>query len=284
MDDIAGLGLGPTGSDDTLMAPPELVIFALAAFGLGLAALAFLGITIGRGVLRSRVRRERAALGSVGRRRLSIGVVIVMTGEIALYLLWPLLDDNDAPPTAEHQLAIAAALLLFALPHVIAWLGRGYPHLLTVAGAFGILLTVMSVMGHSLIFFTLPFVLIPSVFYLARGLSRRPPAAIVARSITVVTVLGFGAAAAFFLTQDPRCSTSVRRNGEIVHTQPKTCDAGTSGRTGGTVIGRSATSDTIALHESLLSLSLSSLAVAWCMCTAEEAPPAPGISLGKTRT
>lgn len=250
------------------MPPSELILFALAAWALGAAALVFLVITIGRGLLGS---RPHTTLGLLSR-RVAMGIAVVVTGELVLYLVWPFLDDNDAPPTAEHQLATAAALLLLGLPHAIAWWGRRYPHLLTVAGAWGIVLTLISVMGHSVIFFTVPFVLIPSVFYLARGLTRRPRVTTVAGTISVVTVLALGAAAALFMTEDPRCSISIRRGTEIVHTQPTVCDETNSGRMGGRVVGGSSSSDTVALHESLLSLSLSGLALAWCVWTGRQAP------------
>lgn len=246
-----------------MIAPPELILFALAAWALGAAALVLLGITIGRGLLR---RRPHTAFGPLNK-RLVVAIAVVVTGEIVLYLVWPLLDDNDAPPTTEHQLAILAAVLLLGLPHLIAWFGRHYPHLLTVAGAWGILLTVLSVMGHSVIFFTVPFVLAPSVLYLARGLTRGGRVRSVLGTLGVVAVLSVGAAAALFLTEDPRCSVSIRRGGKIVHTQPSVCDDTNSGRTGGNVVGGSSSSDQVVLHESLLSISLSSLALGWCAWT-----------------
>jgi len=199
-------------------------------------------------------------------RTAAIWAGVLILAEVALYRFWPLIDDNDAPPTAEQQLALAAAILLLSFPHLVAYLSRRHrPWLLRVGGSTGILLTLVSVMGFSLIFVTIPLVLIPSVIYLVRGRSPVQPVTGTTGLFGIVSLLTLAAVGAFFLTEDPRCSILVRRDGGVVHTEPAVCDPNNSGRLGGNVVGWSGSSDTIALHESLSSLALTGTAIALCL-------------------
>lgn len=204
--------------------------------------------------------------GGDGRRRWVVAGILVATAELALYRLWPLIDDNDPPPSLEQQLALAAALTVLVLPHVIAWLGRRErPWLLTVAGGLGVLLTLVSIMGFTLILFTIPFLLVPSVVYLMRGkpsASPPPGAAVLFLFTALLCALAVGS---LFLTEDPRCSIVVRREGKLVHEKPRTCDPYNSGRLGADIVSWSGSSDTIALHESLLSLALSGAVIVVCI-------------------
>jgi hypothetical protein len=201
-------------------------------------------------------------------RTTAIWAGVLILGEVALYGLWPLIDDNDAAPSAEQQLAFAAAMLLLCFPHLLAYLARrDRPWLLRVGGSAGILLTLASVMGFSLIFVTIPLVFIPSVIYLMRGRSSAQPVIGTAGLFVIVALLTLAAVGAFFLTEDPRCSILVRRDGGLVYTEPAVCDPNNSGRLGGNVVGWSGSSDTIALHESLSSLALTGSAIALCLLT-----------------
>ena len=201
-------------------------------------------------------------------RRLGIAVTLVMSLEVALYLLWSRIDDNDPPPTLEQQLAVAAGVLLFVLPHLIAVGGfRGRPSLLRVAGFVGILLTCLSFLGHSTILVTIPFVLIPSVVYLVLG-QRKPDERprVGALWLTLASILLVsGAGWSLFLTEDPRCTILVRRAGQLVYEEPATCDPTNSGVLGPPVVEWSGTSDTIAWHEALLSVLLSGATLTMCL-------------------
>lgn len=198
-------------------------------------------------------------------RRGAVWLAVAVALEIALYRLWPVIDDNDPPPTIEQQLALAAAVVLLTLPHLIAWFGRRRRWLLQVAGSLGIALTVVSVLGFSLIFFTIPLLGIPSVVYLVRGSSAPAPEVGLGGLTTAVIALAIGSAAAFFLTEDPRCSITIRRDGELVQQSPATCDPYNTGRLGPEVVQWSGSSDTIAWHESLISLALSGTAIGLCV-------------------
>ena len=203
-------------------------------------------------------------MAASGRARWPTLLAAIVIFELALYRLWPLIDDNDPPPTIEQQLAMAAAVVLLTLPHSLAWLGRSRRWLLSVAGSLGIVLTVVSVLGFSLIFFTIPLVLVPSIVYLMRGSGDGSRAGTAGLTAAVIA-LAIGASAAFFLTEDPRCSITVRRDGKLVQETPSPCDPYNSGRLGPEVVEWSGTSDAIAWHESLLSLGLSGLALALCV-------------------
>lgn len=207
-------------------------------------------------------------VASTSTRWLAFLVIAVLVGAL-LYELWPLIDDNDPPPSLESLLAVAAALLLLTLPHTIAWLGRRARWLLRVAGILGITITLLSVVGFTVIIITIPLVGIPSVIYLKRGASAPDRPARVAGLTMAVIALAIGATASFFLTEDPRCSITVRQDGELVHSTPPTCDVSGSSSSSGTlgpeVVEWSGTSDTIAWHESLLSLALSGISIALCV-------------------
>ena len=201
-------------------------------------------------------------------KRVVVAALLVGVGELALYALWPLVDDSDPPPAVDQQLALAAVLFLLALPHVLARLAyRDRPWLFQIAGGLGIVLTLVSVLGFSIIFVTIPLVLIPSILYLARHPSSAHPAIGTGPLFGIVVVLCLGAVGAFFLTQDPRCSITMRRDGRLVRTEPPVCNAASSGTetVGAEVVERSASSDSVALHESLLSLALSGTALALCV-------------------
>lgn len=193
-----------------------------------------------------------------------LGLVGLLLIEQALFRLWPLVDDNDAPPGLELQLGVAAPILLLLLPHIVAFLGRTRRWLLPVAGSLGIVVTILSLAGFTLIFFTVPLLLVPSIVYLMRGAGAPRSIPSTASLVVALALLSVAAAGVLFLTEDPRCTILVRRGGELVYEVPDTCDPSSSGRLGPEIIEWSATSDTIALHESALSLLLSGAAIALC--------------------
>jgi hypothetical protein len=87
-------------------------------------------------------------------------VTAAMVLEFALRSVWPLLDDNDPAPSIEQQSAVVAALLLVALPHLVAVLGRRRnARLLKIAAAIGFTLTVVSVVDLFLLTIAVPTVL-----------------------------------------------------------------------------------------------------------------------------
>ncbi|MDQ3914845.1 MAG: hypothetical protein M3323_05860 [Actinomycetota bacterium] len=200
-------------------------------------------------------------------RWLAAGAVALVGLEIALQMLWPYVDDNDPVPTLENQLALLAALVLLALPHAIAVLGyRGRPALLKVAGAVALLLGIATLLPITTAAVGIPLLLVPSFFYFVA--SRGAGAGGRVATPVLVVVAGFcalGAAAAFFVTQDPRCEVTVREPGGSTSVEAQTCDlTGSSGRLGVREISWSGTSDVIAFHESLPSLALSLGAFAFC--------------------
>ncbi len=192
-------------------------------------------------------------------------VAVVAVFELVLHLLWPLVDDNDPVPGVEQQLALAAAVGLGALPHVVAAIGRRRNRrLLAVAGSLGVLLTLASALSVVLLVVTIPLLLVPSVFFFVASFDgarpRLPTAVLMLASLALAT----GAAASFFLTEDPRCTRLIRRDGGEAYENATPCDSSASGLLGGREIGWSGTSDTVALHESSLSLTLSAAVVALC--------------------
>ncbi len=199
--------------------------------------------------------------------RTAVALGALVAAEIGLQLLWPYVDDNDPAPTLEQQLAVVAALSLLALPHAIAVLGyRGRPALLKVAGVVALLLGVVTLPTITLAFVGIPLLLLPAFFYLVASRDSGPGGRLPTPVLALVAGLcALGAAAAFFLTDDPRCSVTVGEAGGATSLEEQACDAtGSSGRLGVREIAWSGTSDVIAFHESLPSLALSLGAVALC--------------------
>lgn len=179
--------------------------------------------------------------------------------EIVLAQVWPSIDDNDPPPGVEQQLAAVAVATLAALPHVVAFLGfRGRPWLLKAAGVICIAFTLVSGISFFLLAAAIPLFLIPGVVYLVVKRPALYEQGISTGFILVLAIIfGVAAAGSFLLTQDPRCTIEVRRAGEVVYETPQQCDAFSTGRLGPEVISWSGSSDSIAWHESLLSMMLS---------------------------
>lgn len=194
-------------------------------------------------------------------------VIWLVALELLLYGLWPRIDDNDPPPTIEQQLSLAAAILLFALPHLVALLGyRGRPALFKVAGAIGIALTIAAGVSFFLMILSVPLLLIPSIVYLSRS-TRIGGATRIStkRLVGVALLLVVAAVGVLFLTRDPRCTIIIERQGEAVYDEPARCDPNGTATLGPRVTEWSGSSDAIAWHESLISLLLSGSVVVLCL-------------------
>lgn len=190
-------------------------------------------------------------------KKLNLVVVGLIAAELALYLSWSHIDDNDPFPGLEQQLGFTAAITVFLLPHVLAWLARyGRPTLLLPAGLIGIVLTLLSSISM-LVFFIVPTVLIPSICYLVRWTfnSRRR----IASSMVLALFMVPGAIAAAFVllaTQDPRCHAEIARQGSATFVSMSEQQAS---QPTPSHVSVSCTSDAVALHESGSSLLLSGL-------------------------
>lgn len=190
--------------------------------------------------------------------RLRVLVGSVLGVELLLHLSWSSIDDHDPFPSIEQQLALTAAIVVFLLPHILAFMARyERPTLLLPAGLMGVLLTVVSSISV-IVLFAIPTVLIPSILYLVKwgiGWHRPIPAKVghlllmIPASIVAVFVL--------FATEDPRCHAAVERAGKRVYVPLQEDAASLPNR-----LEVSCTSDAIALHESGASLTLSGLIIA----------------------
>lgn len=195
------------------------------------------------------------------------GAAAVVAFELALQELWPRIDSDDPAPTLENQLAVVAALALLALPHLIAVLGyRGRPALLRVAGVVALLLGIATLVPVTTAIVGIPLLLVPSFFYFVAsrgaGESGRVPTAVLA---VVAGVCALAGAAAFFITEDPRCEATRRDPGGGVSVSRFACgpDEGTA-VLGVADLSYSSTSDVVTFRESLPSLALSLGALAFC--------------------
>lgn len=196
---------------------------------------------------------------------LSAGALVTL--ELAIYQLWPRLDDNDPVPTLEQQLAVAAGLMVLILPHAIAAMGyRGRPWLLKVAGGVALALVLSSFISFATLILAVPLLLVPGVVYLLSSKKTSLRSRVPTPLVLVFAVAGaVGAVASLFLTEDPRCTVVIRRGGELVYEEPARCDPSHSGRLGPEVVGWSGASDTYALHETSLSLLLSLATIGMCL-------------------
>lgn len=191
------------------------------------------------------------------KKKVSHVAIGVIAAELALYLSWSHIDDNDPFPGLEQQLAFTSAITVFLLPHVLAWLARyERPTLLLPAGLIGIVLTLLSSISM-LVFFIVPTVLIPSICYLVRWSFN--PQRRIASSIVLSLLMVPGAIAAAFVllaTEDPRCHAEIDRQGTttFVSMTEEQASQPTPSH-----VGVSCTSDAVALHESGTSLVLSGL-------------------------
>ena len=174
----------------------------------------------------------------------------------------------------DDELAVAAGLMFFVVPHALAALSlRGRPWLLKVAGIVGLALAATSVMSPISMIMALPVLVVPSVFYLTRtpkshrGHFRQRIPTIALAVVSVALMLG-AVWVLVFLTKDPRCTLLVRRDGEVVRVDQQPCDPSNSGSLGPEVIEWSGASDTIALHESALALALSAVVMTLCALSA----------------
>lgn len=142
-------------------------------------------------------------------RWLIVAAALLVVVEVLLYQSWGRIGDNRPPPSVEQQFAVAAVLSLCALPHLIARIARRRPRLLVVAAGCAFVLGAMSLVSLPLMLFAIPVFLIPGAIYLMRAGpadQQTPPAAVVGFGCAVLCVAGV---AAFFLTEDPRCTILV---------------------------------------------------------------------------
>ncbi|MGI8775550.1 MAG: hypothetical protein ACR2KQ_11195 [Actinomycetota bacterium] len=144
-----------------------------------------------------------------------LGVGLVLLLQLLLSQAWPRIDDNDPPPRFEQQLGVAAAVIAFALPHVVAAIARRRNRrFFTLAGLMAVLLTLTSVISPFTMILSIPLFLIPGAVYLDKGLRATDEGPAPTGALTgICLVLTFGAIGAFFLTQDPRCTILVERDG-----------------------------------------------------------------------
>jgi hypothetical protein len=199
------------------------------------------------------------------------GVGAVVVFELLLIRVWPSLHDNDSAPNLEEQLAVVAALAVLALPHVIAVLGyRGRPWLLKVAGVVALTLGLAAAMTGTLGLLGIPLLVVPSLFYFvasARASGRgRVPTVVLA---LVAALCAGGAVVSLFGTAEEGCAVRIDRGGASTFVS---CDLVGDARISGDPVlfhaGEIETStigDAVVFHESLPSLGLSAVAVAFCL-------------------
>jgi hypothetical protein len=142
------------------------------------------------------------------------------------------------------------------------------------AGALGLALTVAAAIDFFLIVVAVPLWLVPSIAYLVTSRSSvETPRVAVTGLVVGSLVLTIGSVLSFFLTHDPRCTLLVRSEGRIVYQEQHPCDPSNSGRLGTEVIAWQGSDDTIAWHESTLSLLLSAGVIALALTSGTRLKP-----------